>query len=313
MFQWKQLNKYLKSIMITFNEYCKNTFGEKVYKLSLDAGFSCPNRDGTLGERGCIFCSKGGSGEFTPDKNLPIDEQIRLAKEKVKDKFKGDKFIAYFQAFTNTYAPVEKLEKVFMPVILRDDIVGISIGTRPDCLGEDVLNLIKRLNNIKPVIIELGLQSTNEKTAKYIRRGYPLEVYDTAVKNLKKIDVHVVTHVILGLPGETKGDMITTIKHVVNIGSDGIKLQLLTILKDTDLAVEYEKGNVHVLSEEEYLDILHDCINILPENMVVHRLTGDPPKSILIAPLWCANKKEVLAKINKLINNNKNMHRKEEQ
>lgn len=285
--------------MITFNEYCKKTFGEKVYKISLDAGFSCPNRDGTLGDRGCIFCSKGGSGEFASDRTLPFDEQINKAKERVKEKYKGDKYIAYFQAFTNTYAPVEKLEKIFMPVIMRSDIVAISIGTRPDCLGQDILNLIKRLNDIKPVIVELGLQSIHEKTAKYIRRGYELNVYDEAVKNLKDIGVHIVTHVILGLPGETKQDMLGTVEHVVKIGSDGIKLQILTILKDTDLAKEYEKGNVHVLSEEEYLDILYDCVKLLPENMVVHRLTGDPPKSILVAPTWCADKKGVLAKVRK--------------
>ena len=285
--------------MITFNEYCKKTFGEKVYKISIDAGFSCPNRDGTLGNRGCIFCSKGGSGEFAPDRNLPIDEQIELAKERVKEKYKGDKYIAYFQAFTNTYAPAEKLEKIYMPVIMRKDIVALSIGTRPDCLGKDVLDLIRQLNSIKPVIIELGLQSIHEKTAKYIRRGYELNIYDEAVKNLKEIGVHVVTHVILGLPGETKQDMLSTVEHVVKTGADGIKLQLLTVLKDTDLEKEYEKGNVDVLSEEAYLDILNDCVNLLPENMVVHRLTGDPPKSILVAPCWCADKKGVLVKVRK--------------
>ncbi len=280
--------------MITVNEYCKKQFGEKLYKISLDGGMSCPNRDGKLDTRGCIFCSAGGSGDFTPDRRIPLDEQIEDAKKRVASKYKGTHYIAYFQAYTNTYAPVEKLRALFMPVIKREDIAVLSIATRPDCLSDEVLDLLSELNDIKPVWVELGLQTIHEKTADYIRRGYPLSVYDKAIRNLDKIGIHTITHLILGLPGETKEDMLQSVRYVAACGSQGIKLQLLHVLKGTDLASDYEKGLFQTLSFDEYMDLLADCVRLLPKDMVVHRLTGDGPKNLLIAPLWSADKKRVM-------------------
>lgn len=283
--------------MITVNEYCRRLFGEKLYKISLNGGMTCPNRDGTLGTRGCIFCSEGGSGEFAPDASLPIAEQIREAAGRVRRKYKGDRFIAYFQAYSNTYAPVEKLRELFFPVIRRDDIAVLSIATRPDCLGEEVLSLLEELNRIKPVWVELGLQTVHEKTAEYIRRGYPTEQYDRAVEALNAIGIHVITHVILGLPGESRTDMLETVRHVVKAGSGGMKLQLLHVLKGTDLEKDYALGKFETLSEDAYLELLKACLEILPEEMVVHRMTGDGPKRLLAAPLWSADKKRVLNRI----------------
>lgn len=280
--------------MITVNEYCKKQFGEKLYKISLDGGMSCPNRDGKLDTRGCIFCSAGGSGDFTPDRRIPLDEQIEDAKKRVASKYKGTHYIAYFQAYTNTYAQVEKLRALFMPVIKREDIAVLSIATRPDCLSDEVLDLLRELNDIKPVWVELGLQTIHEKTADYIRRGYPLSVYDKAIRNLDKIGIHTITHLILGLPGETKEDMLQSVRYVAACGSQGIKLQLLHVLKGTDLASDYEKGLFQTLSFDEYMDLLADCVRLLPKDMVVHRLTGDGPKNLLIAPLWSADKKRVM-------------------
>ena len=280
--------------MITVNEYCKKQFGEKLYKISLDGGMSCPNRDGKLDTRGCIFCSAGGSGDFTPDRRIPLDEQIEDARKRVASKYKGTHYIAYFQAYTNTYAPVEKLRALFMPVIKREDIAVLSIATRPDCLSDEVLDLLRELNDIKPVWVELGLQTIHEKTADYIRRGYPLSVYDKAIRNLDKIGIHTITHLILGLPGETKKDMLQSVRYVAAGGSQGIKLQLLHVLKGTDLASDYEKGLFRTLSFDEYMDLLADCVRLLPKDMVVHRLTGDGPKNLLIAPLWSADKKRVM-------------------
>lgn len=284
----------------SFNEYLKNTFGCKVYKLSLNGGMTCPNRDGKIDTRGCIFCSKGGSGEFSQSKDLSITEQIENAKALVKDKIKTNKYIAYFQSFTNTYAPVKYLEKIFTQAINHPDIVALSIGTRPDCLSDEILALLSHLNNIKPVFVELGLQTIHKRTADYIRRGYDLDVYDKAVYNLKNIGINVVTHIILGLPGETKSDMIQTTEYAAK-KSNGIKLQLLHILKGTDLAEEYYKGNVNVLSLEEYCDIVCDCLKVIPDDVVIHRITGDGDKKILIAPQWSKNKKRVLNYLNKKI------------
>ena len=280
--------------MLTVNQYCREQFGEKLYKLSLDGGFSCPNRDGTLGTGGCIFCSAGGSGDFAADRSLPVEEQIEEAKMRVAAKYKGNRYIAYFQAFTNTYAPVEKLRELYMPVVQRDDIAVLSIATRPDCLGDDVFTLLAELNAIKPLWVELGLQSTKPETAEYIRRGYELPVYDQAVMKLNALGIHVITHVILGLPGESVDDMLNTVQHVVNIGSKGIKLQLLHVLEGTDLAAEYRQGKFNVMEMDEYISLLGRCLELLPEDMVVHRLTGDGPKRSLIAPLWTGNKKRVL-------------------
>lgn len=280
--------------MITVNEYCKKQFGEKLYKISLNGGMSCPNRDGKLDVRGCIFCSAGGSGDFAPDRSIPLDEQIEDAKRRVSSKYKGTHYIAYFQAYTNTYAPVEKLRALFMPVIKREDIAVLSIATRPDCLSDEVLGLLRELNDIKPVWVELGLQTIHEKTADYIRRGYSLPVYDKAIRDLEAIGIHTITHLILGLPGETKEDMLQSVRYVSDCGSQGIKLQLLHVLKGTDLASDYEKGLFRTLLFDEYIDLLADCVRLLPKDMIVHRLTGDGPKNLLIAPMWSADKKRVM-------------------
>lgn len=285
--------------MITFNEYCKRVFGEKLYKISLNGGFTCPNRDGSKGTGGCIFCSAGGSGDFAPDACLKVDEQIEQAKLRVAGKYSGSRYIAYFQAFTNTYASAEHLRRLYIPVIRRDDIAALSIATRPDCLGGDILEVIRELASVKPVFVELGLQTIHDRTVEYIRRHYELSEYDRAVSELKKLHVHVVTHVILGLPGETKEDMVQTVRYVADAGSDGIKLQLLHVLEGTDLAADYRAGRFNVLSLDEYIDILKACCAELPDNMVVHRLTGDGPKKILVAPLWSADKKNVLNRINR--------------
>lgn len=283
----------------SFNRYLKNTFGEKVYKICLNGGFTCPNRDGTLGNKGCIFCSAGGSGDFAEKANFTVEEQIENGKKQVQNKVKSGKYIAYFQAFTNTYAPVDELRNKFTAAIYHKDIVAISIATRPDCLPNDVLDLLDELNKIKPVFVELGLQTIHENTAKYIRRCYDLPVYDKAVFELKKRNINVVTHLILGLPGETKKDMLESVKYVCE-RTDGIKLQLLHVLKGTDLATDYEKGKFKVLEFDEYLDIIKSCVEIIPNNIVIHRLTGDGPKKDLIAPLWSGDKKRVLNAINML-------------
>lgn len=284
----------------TLNSYLKKRFGCKVYKLAVDGGFTCPNRDGTIDTRGCIFCSKGGSGDFAEDRNLSITQQIENAKARVEKKIKNGKYIAYFQAFTNTYAPVERLRALYTEAIKHPDIVAISIGTRPDCLPNEVLDLLNELNQIKPIFVELGLQTIHEGTAKYIRRGYSRDIYDKAVDELHRIGINVVTHIILGLPNETEEDMLETVKYVSE-KTDGIKLQLLHILKDTDLADEYQNGKFDVLTLEEYTQIIKKCVKIIPKDVVIHRLTGDGAKKDLIAPLWSADKKNVLNTINKAI------------
>ncbi len=291
--------------MLTLSEYCKARFGEKLYKLSLNGGMTCPNRDGTLDTRGCIFCSAGGSGDFAPSAMLPLEEQIRQAKKRVAGKARSSRFIAYFQAYTNTYAPVEYLSGLFWPVIRREDVAALSIATRPDCLGEEVLALLEELNRYKPVWVELGLQTIHPETAAYIRRGYPLEVYDRAVERLNPMGIHTVTHVILGLPGESRSEMLDTVRHVVQVHSGGIKLQLLHVLEGTDLAEDYRAGKFPTLELEEYVELVRDCVSLLPEDMVVHRLTGDGPKRILIAPLWSGDKKRVLNALNRALHQHK--------
>ncbi|MCR5587963.1 MAG: TIGR01212 family radical SAM protein [Lachnospiraceae bacterium] len=296
---------------ISLNKYLRDTFGEKVYKIALDGGFTCPNRDGKIGYGGCIFCSGEGSGDFAENASLSITEQIERGKSKVEKKMpsgKRGKYIAYFQAFTSTYGPIDKLRRLFTEAINHPDVVAISIGTRPDCLGldstnSDILDLLSELNHIKPVWIELGLQTTKEDSVKYIRRGYPTIVYDNAVVALRERNINVITHVILGLPGETKEDMIRTVKHVAEVHSDGIKLQLLHVLKGTDLAKDYEMGNFQVLTLDEYVDIVVSCLKVLPPEMVIHRITGDGNKNSLIAPLWSGDKKRVLNTLNAAIRN----------
>ena len=281
----------------SLNEYLNNQFGCKVYKLSLDIGCTCPNRDGTLDTRGCIFCHNGSSHFAEVGKD--INEQLENAKAKVKSKIKTDKFIAYFQSFTNTYGDFDYLEKCFKTAINRDDIVAVSIGTRPDCLPAEILDMLENLNKIKSVWIELGLQTSNEKSADYIRRCYKNEVYENAVKELKKRNITVITHIIIGLPDESKQDALNSVDFAVRSGTDGIKLQLLHILKDTDLYEDYKLGKVKPLSIENYMDILFDCIERIPENIVIHRITGDAPKKYLVEPLWSGDKKNVLNTINR--------------
>ena len=286
--------------MITTDQFCKKTYGEKFYKLCFDASFGCPNRKNKRGEGGCIFCSEGGSGDFAikidPQSPSDLDESIEKAKEKVRKKFKGDHFIAYFQAYSNTYAPADELRKIYLPIVTREDISVLSIATRPDCLNDEVYEVLKELNDIKPLWVELGLQTTKEESVKYIRRGYETRLYDEAVKRLNELNIHVITHVILYLPGENKEDMFNTIRHVIKAESKGIKLQLLHVLKGTDLAKDID--NIHIPTLEEYAKTLSECVKLLPEDMVVHRLTGDAPKKLLIAPLWSADKKKVLNTIN---------------
>lgn len=286
---------------LSFNKYLKDKFGQKVYKISLDGGFTCPNRDGKTGTRGCIFCSKGGSGDFAESREMSITEQIENGKKRVEKKIKSGKYIAYFQAFTNTYAPVEMLRQKYEEAINHPDIVALSIATRPDCLGDDVLRLLDETNKIKPVFVELGLQTIHQKSAKYIRRGYDLSVYDKAVRDLKKIGVNVVVHVILGLPNESENDMLETVKYVCESGANGIKLQLLHVIDGTDLAKDYEKGLFKTLEFDEYVNLIVKCVKIIPKDIVIHRLTGDGAKKDLIAPLWSADKKRVLNAINKAL------------
>ena len=285
----------------TLNNYLKERFGEKVYKIALNGGFTCPNRDGTIDTRGCIFCSKGGSGDFAQNRDLSITEQIESGKKIVEKKIKSGKYIAYFQAFTNTYAPVEILRAKYSEAINHPDIVALSIATRPDCLGDDVIELLDEMNKIKPVFVELGLQTIHSDSAKYIRRGYSLEVYNEAVKKLKNIGVNIVVHIILGLPNESEEDMLESVKYVCQSQIDGIKLQLLHIIAGTDLAKDYEKGLFKTLEFDEYVELIAKCVAIIPKNIVIHRLTGDGAKKDLIAPLWSADKKRVLNAINKAL------------
>lgn len=283
------------------NDYLQDTFGEKVYKIALNGGFTCPNRDGTLDTRGCIFCSGAGSGEFAGRSEDSITAQIEQGKERIKKKIKNGKYIAYFQAFTNTYAPVQRLRALYEEAVSHPDIAVLSVATRPDCLSQEVVALLQEMNRRKPVWVELGLQTIHEKTAEYIRRGYPLSVYDGAVKALKEIGVQVIVHVILGLPGETEEEMKETVSYVGKSGADGIKLQLLHVMKGTDLERAYREGNCRVMEAEEYVRLVADCIALLPERMVIHRMTGDGDKKTLIAPKWSMDKKRVLNAMQKAI------------
>ena len=283
--------------------YLKDKYGKKIYKVSINAGFTCPNRDGKLGERGCIFCSAGGSGDFAEDSGLSISEQIEAGKKRIEKKIPGEYgLIAYFQAFTNTYAPVETLRKVYMEAAAHPEVEIISVATRPDCLSEEVLNLLSEINKIKPVWVELGLQTIHEKTAEYIRRGYPLATFDESVGNLRKRGIETIVHIILGLPGESREDMLETVRYVGESGVQGIKLQLLHVLKNTDLAEDYLAGKFQCLTLDEYAELVKDCLEILPEDIIIHRMTGDGDKKILIAPEWSGDKKNVLNTLNRVLN-----------
>lgn len=287
--------------MILLSDHLKETFGCKVYKIALNGGFTCPNRDGSVSEGGCIFCSAGGSGEFAGDPELSITEQIERGKGRVAAKIRTGKYIAYFQAYTGTYAPVDRLRQLYTEAMDHPDVAVLSVATRPDCLPDEVVSLLAELNRIKPVWVELGLQTIHESTAGYIRRGYELDVYDSAVRRLREHGLEVITHVILGLPGESREDMLKTVRYVCETGATGIKLQLLHILKGTDLEKEYLAGRVSVLTEDEYIDILKDCVSLIPDNVIVHRLTGDGDKKLLVAPLWSADKKHVINRIRRCV------------
>ena len=307
----------------SLNHELKYRFGEKLYKLALNGGFTCPNRDGTLGDRGCIFCSAGGSGDFAASPSLSISKQIEQAKQKVDNKFKGSRYIAYFQAYTGTYAPLPYLEDIYWQAIRHPDIAVLSIATRPDCLSDDIVDLLSRLNQFKPVWIELGLQTIHEATALYIRRGYPLSVFEQAVRKLHDAGIEIIVHTILGLPGETEQHMLDTHRYLSHQPIQGIKIQLLHILQGTDLAAVYEKKPFPVLDKEHYIDLLIRCLEILPPELVIHRLTGDGPRKLLIHPLWSLSKKQVLNEIQhqfrlrrtwqgRLFDNNPELKNKEE-
>ena len=286
--------------MRRLSEVLKQEYGEKIYKLTLSSGCTCPNRDGRISFGGCTFCSEGGSGEFAsqaPD----IEGQIEEAKQRIRNKTDARRFIAYFQSFTNTYGNAADLEDLYTRVILRDEIVILSIATRPDCLDENIMGMLRRLNAIKPVWVELGLQTMHDRTAERINRGYRLEVFEEAVRKLKSAGIQVIVHVIFGLPGETKEDMLRTVRYLAALkpGPDGVKLQMLNILKGSSLAQEYGRSPFPLLSLEEYTSLAAQSIRILPEEMVIHRMTGDGPGDLLIAPDWVRNKKKVLNTINR--------------
>lgn len=294
--------EWLDKPYYSLNAYFKNTYGEKIYKIAVNAGLSCPNRDGTLGSRGCIFCSSGGSGDFALDmKDSSVSEQIKEGIDRF-DKKVGDKYVIYFQAFTNTYGDIGYLRKIWTEALSHEDIVGISVATRPDCLDDEVLYVLRELKEKavnKFIWIELGLQTIHEKTAEYIRRGYPLSIYDEAVKKLDDIGIPYITHIILGIPYETREMMLDTVRYVNERKPFGIKLQLLHILEGTDLADEYRKGKFEVLDMESYISLVIECLENISPEVVVHRVTGDGPKKILIAPTWSADKKKVLNTLHK--------------
>ena len=307
----------MKPYYYSLSEYLKETYGCKMYKLSLSGGMTCPNRDGRIDTRGCIFCSAGGSGDFsgealignsasllaggivTPQHTkIPgIAAQIEAEKALISRKYNGGQYIAYFQSYTNTYAPADYLRQIFTEAIRHDDVRILSIATRPDCITPAIVTLLSELNAIKPVWVELGLQTIHESSARYIRRGYRLSVFDAAVDRLHTLDVEVVAHMILGLPGETPEMIVQTARHLGQVGVDGVKLHLLHVLRGTDLALAYEKGLVPVLQMDEYITLLERCLAVLPPSVVIHRLTGDGAKRDLIAPLWSADKKRVLNEI----------------
>ena len=322
--------------MKRLSQALKDTYGEKVYRLSLSSGCTCPNRDGTLGTGGCTFCSEGGSGEFAAEL-VPLKEQLEQAKEQIRAKTNAEKFIAYFQSFTNTYGDPVRLRKLYTEAILREEVAVLSLGTRPDCLPEEILEMLRELNEIKPVWVELGLQTIHERTAKRIHRGYPLQVFEESFRKLKESGLTVIVHVIFGLPGETKEDMLATVKYLAGLfkeygygkadsagpgatavspgssaaapGSsaaalqcfDGVKLQMLQILKGTEMAEEYLREPFPLFSLEEYTELVKESVRLLPADLVLHRMTGDGPKRLLIAPLWCADKKRTLNYMNRVL------------
>ncbi len=286
----------------TSNQHYREKFGCKVYRLSLDGGFTCPNRDGSLGTRGCIFCAGDGSGAFAAGPCGDVGRQLEAAKERVAFKAgAGTKYIAYFQAFTNTYAPVERLRQLYTRAMEPDWILGLAIGTRPDCLGPEVIKLLSELNRVKPISVELGLQTIHPASIEYICRGYDNSVYFDGVRRLKGEGIEVVTHIILGLPGETARMAVETTRAALDAGTDGLKFHLLHVLRGTDLASDYEAGTFRCLTLEEYGQWVKQCLAIVPPHITIHRITGDAAKRDLIAPLWSADKKRVLNYLNGVV------------
>lgn len=285
----------------SLNYFLRHKFGCKVIKISLDAGFSCPNRDGTISKGGCIFCSERGSGDFAGSREFSIHQQFEDIKSLMNNKWKDGKYIAYFQAYTNTYGPIEVLREKYYEAVNQENVVGIAIATRPDCLSEQVLDLLEELNNKIYVWVELGLQTSNENTALKINRGYNLETFEKALKNLRKRKIDVVVHTIFGLPGENENDMLNTIKYISNKNIQGIKFHLLHLMKHTPLVNLYNKGQLKFLEKQQYIDIVCKSIILLPESIVIHRLTGDAPRQLLIGPLWSLKKWEILNSIDKTL------------
>ena len=277
----------------SLNYFLRNKFNEKVFKISLDGGFSCPNRDGTISSGGCLFCSESGSGDYAGSRTLSIGKQFCDVKEMMNKKWKEGKYIAYFQAFTNTYAPIEDLRRKYNEAIKQEGVVALAIATRPDCLGDDVLDLLEEINKEVYVWVELGLQTVSDETARKINRGYKLEVYEDAMRRLKERNIDFVTHCIFGLPGETKKDMLKTVEYVAHTGSKGIKFHLLHLMKNTPMVKLYERGELEFMSQDDYIDLICKSISIIPEDMIVHRLTGDSPRDLLIGPMWSLKKWEI--------------------
>ncbi|MFD3155525.1 TIGR01212 family radical SAM protein [Haloimpatiens sp. FM7330] len=285
----------------SLNHFLRNKFGEKVFKISLDAGFSCPNRDGTISKGGCIYCSERGSGDFAGDRQFSITHQFQHIKHMMNKKWKNGKYIAYFQAYTNTYASTEVLREKYEEAINQEGVVGLAIATRPDCLGKEVLDVIEEYSKRLYTWVELGLQTSNRTTAKLINRGYELEVFEKAVHDLRDRNIDVVVHTIFGLPGEDKEDMLNTIKYLSQKDIQGVKLHLLHLLKNTPLVKLYEQGNLRFLDKDEYVNIICEAIANLPEHVVIHRLTGDAPRDLIIGPMWSLKKWEVLNEIDKTL------------
>ncbi|CUQ21652.1 MULTISPECIES: TIGR01212 family radical SAM protein [Clostridium] len=288
----------------SLNYFLRDRFKEKVFKISLDGGFSCPNRDGTISKGGCLFCSESGSGDYAGDRELSITKQFCDIKEMMNKKWKEGKYIAYFQAFTNTYAPVEELKRKYDEALKQEGVVAIAIATRPDCLQDEVLELLEEINKKFYVWVELGLQTVSDETARKINRGYKLEVYEDAIRRLKERNIDFVTHCIFGLPGETKEDMLRSVDYIAHSGSKGIKFHLLHLMKHTPMVKLYERGELEFLSQDDYIDLICKSIAMLPEDMVVHRLTGDAPRDLLIGPMWSLKKWEVLNAIDKALVDN---------
>lgn len=285
----------------SLNYFLRNKFGEKIYKISLDGGFTCPNRDGKVSRGGCTFCSTRGSGDFAGSRILSITEQFEDRKKIMEKKWKDGKYIAYFQAYTNTYAPVEELKRKYEEALAQENVIALSIATRPDCLDEDVLDYLEELNKNIYLWVELGLQTINDETGRNFNRGYDLKVFDKSLKELQKRKIEVVVHTIFGLPGETKEDMLKTINYVAHSGAQGIKFHLLHLMMGTKMVRQYESGELQLLSKEDYIDLICKGVSMLPEEMVVHRLTGDAPRESLIGPMWSLKKWEVLNDIDKAL------------